>query len=392
MNFIDNYVSFVLSILFTMAVSYSLIHVIIKNRLLSLILTLSKYSVFICYYLLWSHYRPVILVDDQTYYYESIELFNQGEGSLFYLFNSETMFTFMVTAGGYHFGYYIFNYLSFFLFGPYYYSPVLVNIFITLISSILLYKTLMLARVNNRFCIFYFCFFLLHWDIISWSSFLNIKDSLVQFLTISTIFCLVKINVHGFKLKLLLVILSIFFILYFIRFYFIAFLLVTAVVYFFINFLSRLKSSITDLALKISIFTLLPVGFYIVFIRLFSSRIDGIGPRTNIIKGFTRHILTPIPYNIDPEYSFITISSYLHWLLFLLFPIGLYIFMKRHFYSLMPFLILFFLLSVFYGSFAELQGPRHRFPQVAFISMIQALGLYEVLSKIKKEKIFHPDI
>jgi hypothetical protein len=387
MEFIENHYLFFSAVLSLMIISYYSINKIVRNSSVSIGLILGKFGLPVSYFLFWSAYRPVILLDDQKYFHESIGLFEKAKGSLMYLFSADTILEFMITAGGYHFGYFVYNYISFWLFGPYYYAPVIANILISVLTASIFYRTIIFAQLSNKASIFIYIFFLLHWDVLTWSSFINIKDTFVLFLSVSALYLMIVTKVKGLTIRTMLLFILILVCFYTIRFYFCFFLGVTGTIFLIMTQLSKIKGNWMDLFIKISILVVLPICFYIVFIFMYARRIDSIGPQTNIFYGFPRYILTPFPLNIEPDYSFIFISSTLHWLLLPILPYGLYLFIKRHFYTLMPYVIMFLLLSVFYGSFAELQGPRHRIPQAAFLCILQALSIYEILASVKKYKI-----
>lgn len=387
MNYVESNLSFLISTLVVAILSYFLIKNIVKSKVTTFLLVLLKFSPFVIYFLFWSHYRPVVLIDDQTYFRESIELFESSDGAILSLFSPEKIVEFKVTAGGFHIGYYIYNYICFYFLGPYYYSPVLINILLTVISSILLFKTFNQIQTSKKFNLFFFLFFLLHWDIYAWFTVLNIKDSVVLFLECFVLYNFIVLLNNKFSVVRILLIILALFVLSHIRFYFVQFLTVSMLISFFVFLFKNTKSWLLDYFIKISVLIVLPICFYFLFIQLYAVRLERMGATTNVLFGFIRFTLTPIPFNIDPEYSFLLISSFLHWSLLLIIPIGLYLFIKKYFYILTPFLVFFLLLCVFYGSFAELQGPRHRVPQIPFLAIIQSLAIYEILAKVKREKL-----
>lgn len=383
---LSNLFSFIPSVLFLVILSSVVIFYYTKQLKFSILTALIKYSFCLIYFLVWINYRPVVLLDDQTYFEQSIVIYEDSKGSLPYLFSFESIAYIASLAGGSHFGYYIYVFISFIFFGPYYYSPVILNVFFSVLTGAVLYKTLVLAGLNKRFCMFFIFFFLLHWDIITWSSFINLKDIFVLFLVVSALNCLIGLRLKKRKLWTLIILATIAFILLVFRFYLVYFLLVTGIVYFIMIKMYKIQSRWTGPMMRFLVLVLMPVGFYIIFVRMFSSSLAELGGATNVVFGFFRFIFTPLPYSIEENYSFLLISSILHWLMLPLFFYGVYLFIKRHFIALMPFLILTLLLCVFYGSFGELQGPRHRVLLLYFITLAQALALYELLNILVKPK------
>lgn len=357
------------------------------NRLFySVSISIIKFLISIIYFTIWSHYSPIILLDDQTYYEQSIVIFENANGSIAYLFSLENIAFISSLAGGTHFGYYIYNFISFLIFGTNYYSPVLLNILFSIISGVVLYKTLLLSNIDRTFSLFFLIFFLMHWDMITWSSFINLKDIMVLFFTICALNCMIRLKYTKKRLVPLSTLFTIGFILLFFRFYLVYFLLISGLVYFIITQMYKIKSKWTSSIMKFLVLILVPASFYFVFMQLFSSSLSEIGGTTNVVLGFIRFVLTPLPFSIEKDYSFLLISSLLHWVMLPFMLYGIYIFLKRYFISLMPFIILTILLCVFYGSFGELQGPRHRILLLFFISLIQALSLFEIFKLLNKQK------
>jgi len=385
LNF-DEILPFLAKIIALGILSTSVLYYFTKRIFYSAVISIVKYGICFIYFVIWSNYSPIVLLDDQTYYEQSILIFEKAHGSFTFLFDVENIAYIFNMAGGMHIGYFIYNFISFLLFGQNYYSPVILNIFFSVIAGIVFYKTLLLARFDKKFCLFFLIFFLLHWDLIAWSSFINLKDILVLLLTICSLNCMLRLNYGKKRIVPILTLSLIGVALLFIRFYLAYFLVVTGVVYFVIVQMYRVKSRWTSPLMKLAVLLILPASFYFVFIRVYAASLSQIGGATNVILGFVRFILTPFPLTIEENYSFLLVSSVLHWIMLPFMFYGCYLFIRRHFVTLMPFIILAMLLCVFYGSFAELQGPRHRVLLLYFISLTQALSIYEFLKMLTKPK------
>ncbi|SMC79150.1 hypothetical protein SAMN04488101_10356 [Pedobacter nyackensis] len=385
LNF-NEIISLLISISVLTFLSTIILYYYTKRFFFSVSVSIIKYAFCFIYFVLWVQYRPIILLDDQTYYEQSIVIFEKANGSLTYLFSFKNIAFISSLAGGTHFGYYIYNFISFIIFGQNYYSPVILNILFSVITGIIIYKTLLLAKLDKKFCIFFLLFFLLHWDILSWSSFINLKDILVLFFVVWALNCMIRLKEKGNRLFLILNLLLIGTVLLFFRFYLVYFLIVSGVVYMVITQMYKVKSRWTGVVMRSLVLIVMPVSFYLVFIKVFSASLAEIGGATNVVSGFIRFILTPLPFSIEENYSFLFISSLLHWMMLPFIIYGTYLFLKRYFISLMPFVILALLLCVFYGSFGELQGPRHRVLLLYFVSLTQALSIYEFLILLSKSK------
>lgn len=386
MVFVNDIIPFLISLTMMFFISSLVMYGALRNVAYALIIPLVRYLFCLIYFVVWSKYSPIILLDDQTYFQESKVIFETANGSISYLFSYNSIEYIASLAGGTHFGYYIYNFLSFVLFGQYYYSPVLLNVFFSILTSILLYRTLIRAGVNKSFCMFFLLFFSLHWDVLSWSSFINLKDILVSFFTVWALNCLIRFRA-GERFFPIASFILICFVLLFFRFYLVYFLCLTAFIYLIFMKINKFNFSWKGTILKIGVLIIMPVVFYVALIKLFAKSLADIGGTTNVLIGFIRFLLTPFPLTIEPDYSFLLFSALLHWLCLPLLFYGLYLFVKRYFFSLLPFLILTLLLCVFYGSFAELQGPRHRVLISFFITLLQALSIFEVIKLFTKSNV-----
>lgn len=329
-------------------------------------------------------------VDDDTYIDVATQMYNDGlriYNVFSYAINSWQEF--LVYFGGTHFMYQIYNLLSFQLFGPYYFSPVVLNIILTSLIGVKLYKITLLMSQNEKLAIFTFVFFVLHWDTISWSNYLNLKDFLVQFLTINIIGVILQSYTKTIISKrkgFINVVLSVF-VLLFLRYYIPVFILFSVIVFHVLYKLSPQKRKSYLLGL-IPIIVFVVVRFILPSLTIELSMFQE--GYTNPIVGFPRYLLTPLPFNVAEGGEFQTLASFLHWLFIPIFIIGLFYSIKNQSIYVRFIVVYLVILSLFYGSFLELQGPRHRI-QIHFILIyFQALGLFEVGNKIiNKETVYN---
>lgn len=377
MGVVEDKLSFVIQIIIIMMICNALIFSVVKNLIYSTVLSILKLSVLFLYFIFFIKYIQFNLLDDLNYYFSSLKLYDLLGRDVTRAFTAEGFDKAGSVAGGFHFGYYIVNVIAFSVFGEHYYAPVLFNMPVSVLSAIYIYKTIRLAGVENPKAKLFFIFFLLHWETLSWQSFFNLKDSWVLFLTIMTIYNMIYLKLKGFNFFNLLGIVIACFVFSLIRFYY-AYLLIMVMIVFYSSYLFRMvKSRWVDIVLKALIFGAMPLCFYIFFSVFMLGEASGLKGRSNVVFGGIRYVLTPIPFQISEEYYFLLVSSIMHWLTLPFTLYGLYIVVKRHFNTLMPWLILFLTVVVFYGSFKELQGPRHRIPMVGILSLCQFMGLYE---------------
>ncbi|WP_114793145.1 oligosaccharide repeat unit polymerase [Niabella yanshanensis] len=381
MNFVNNYTDFFVSLIIAMGLAFFFIYKVLGNGGGAMLVTILKFGLFIFYFTFLCHQMPIVLVDDLTYYEGSLIAYDKAT-SFGYFFSKEGYLEMGALARGMHFGYYIYNVIAMHLFGVSYYAPVLMNVLVSVFGAVLFYKILILAGIDKRFSKFAFLLLLLHWDLMSWSSFINLKDTFVLFLTTAALYNIIKLKRNGFNILNLVFLIVILLVFQIIRFYFSYFIVVTTIVFFLSGYAYRIKSRWKKLVVQGAILIVMPIGFFIIVIKLFSVQLAALGPSPNIVLGIIRYLLTPVPFQVDPAYWFISLATILHWMFIPLTLYGLYLFLRRYFRVLMPFLIMTILLTVFYGSFTELQGPRHRIPLLGFIALLEALGIWNFLMQL----------
>src|SRR5437016_10145383 len=135
-------------------------------------------------YFAWLYDGSWNLLDDLSYVEEGLYLRDSGFDPLTVFFSPEGRLALFNVSGGAHIIYPWWNMVAISMFGEHYYSPVFLNVGLTFIAAWVLSRTLGLVGFEKRYRQAFFVFFLIHWDIIAWSSFLNLKDTLVMTLTI----------------------------------------------------------------------------------------------------------------------------------------------------------------------------------------------------------------
>lgn len=305
-----------------------------KTQIWFVFLTL-KLLVFSIYWLLVSkdiiHQR--FLLDDLGY----LKLYRENE----HLW-SWKISQIQAIAGGQNSFYYVLIHLAFEYLGRSYFHVVLLNnlIYITVVSFFS-------RRMKNAELIL----LLIFPSILLWTTMFNIKMSLVLVLLLITYKA--KPNVAG-----IISILVCLFALANVRFY-LAFLVLMS---FFLYFIGTNKSSM--LLLGLSFGTLLPASLAFIFPSWdFSSLFSD-----NYFVGIIRFLITPLPWKVEQDYSFLLLSFVFEWYLVLHFIWHLY---RQKNITHLDIMIL--LMIFFYGLVYELQGPRHRVV-VEFLMIISIYG------------------
>ncbi|AQX08205.1 hypothetical protein [Elizabethkingia ursingii] len=356
-----------------------------KKVFLSLIIAIIKAGIYF-YYFSFADKR-FTFVDDDTYILTTKNLYEDGfniYNIFYYLIFDKKAITHYV--GSEHFMYQVYNLLSFELFGPYYFSPVALNIILTSFIAYKLYQIVILLNGNNYkiLAVFGYFMFVIHWDTVSWSSYLNLKDFFVEFLTINIIVIILKI----FQLKKINFWLSVnlalsTFTLFYLRYYIPGFILIASLFYIVFFRISYKKY----FGLLLIIFPIIIAGIIIIILPKISTGLSVFqAGMSNPILGIPRYLLTPVPFQVDQGGEFQTFAAYLHWIFFPVFLFGVYKSWKLNEDQPKLLIIYFLILCLFYGSFNELQGPRHRI-QVHFIFIyFQLVGIFILKNIIKNKK------
>jgi hypothetical protein len=313
--------------------------------------------------------------DDIAYLEDGHSFLSQGYHPLTTLFSPEARSALKSLAGGDHFLYIWWNALAEFLFGPYYYSPVFLNIILTYICGFFFFRTIQLSNFAYSYGQQALVFFLLHWDILTWSSFINLKDIMVMTLTSAAIFFTIRLTKHWNFADLL----SLFLICYislWIRRYFPLLLFAAIFCWIIISIKGRRK-----ILLSVSI-----ILAAILFNFLFSSSFSFLSYLNisnllempfNIIKMY----LTPQPWSIIDKKIFLLPASIIHWFLTIPTLIGL-AGLWRH-SKQCALLIIYLLIGLFaFGIFGsdDIQGPRHRL-QFSFILSFAQFHFFYIMNQ-----------
>lgn len=281
-------------------------------------------------------------------------------------------------VSGEHFLYNWFNILAQYLFGKYYYSPVLLNVLITFISGLFFYKLIKLFGFGNQYAKLISILFLIHWDTIAWSSFVNLKDPLLSCFTIIVLYLLLKLS-KGYRFSYLcLLVLTVI--------PFLALRLYAPILIFFAYILwnitnfkqTKRKYIIIGSSLAILTGYLFFLGLRIHYLQKLSFG--------NLLYGIIRFWLNPVPWQIKSEYHFLVLPSTLHWLFFLPTIIGGWLLWKRS-KEFRMILFYVFISTLLYAAFTAHQGVRYRIPLTPAIIMMQFHFLWVMLyPKFHKKK------
>jgi hypothetical protein len=340
---------------------------LIISRILSygkaLIVACVKVSIPLIYFS-WFFDGTWTFLDDMTY-------LDIGERMLQWGYNPLTVFTdkaaydhLQMYAGGHHILYPWWNMLAEYLFGNYYYAPVFLNVALTFVCAYFMFRLATICGFKSNYARALMLFFLLHPEVLAWSSVLNLKDVMVMTLTIILLYLIIGLS-NRFTVSGLCLATGILFLFYWIRFY-VPFILTSATIIWLVFRYSRRRKFIFTALILICSYWLWD-NFNI---ASHGERMGRMIAEESKVYNFIHIVLTPQPWSIDPNYSFLFVPSILHWVLFVPAVIaGIHIW-RRFKNASLP-LIYLIMGLLFYSTIPELGGPRHRFQLMFIVAWLQ---------------------
>lgn len=302
-----------------------------------------------------------IHIDDQAYIEEGLKVLYQGCNPLLTFLRLDHGYeALLIQVGGRHIIYSWWNLLSFWLFSEDYFAPVFMNVGLTSIAAYFFVQILKLSDFPTRYQKWLCVFFILHWDIISWSSFTNLKEMMVMTFTIFNFWILLYAITKKSNKQFLWILLwgLSLYVFFWLRFYIPVLIIISIMVWILIG--GYIKQ-----------FLLLAIPSAIVcifFLSTDTNHVLSFLDFSNLIYGPIRSFLTPQPWNIEEAYSYITIASFLHWLFAIPAIIG-GVLLWNQFPNIRLLLIYFIVTLALYAFFPGQQGPRHRV-QISFVLVL----------------------
>lgn len=342
----------------------------------ALLVTTAKMTLVVAYFA-WMGTRWTFY-DDVSYLQQGRQLLAAGYDPLTILFRADGLQTLFVTSGGVHILYGWWNLLAQFMFGSDYFAPVLLNVGSTFVAGAFLFRICRLAGFGEQYARGLLVLFLLHWDVLAWSTVANMKDVLLLTLTVASLYWFARFSLpetRGRKKVVAAAALgTILFLLLWIRFYVPVLLLGTFALWVLLK-RSGWRKYVLLGGIAGALLLVLP--------RVIPSGLVQLAPGAAIV-GVARALLTPQPWSIDPGYSFLLIPSLLHWLFLLPMVVGAVGVWR---WSPVGALVVLYAgtIVLFYGLVPELQGPRQRL-QIAFVLAWCAYhAIYRFLASIAPE-------
>lgn len=346
-----------------------------RSLSVSLFSALIKAGVFLTYYGIFFD-GTFTFSDDWGYFDGGLSLLDSGVGLLNLTENWELV---LATGGGDHFLYYLYNTYAFRLFGVGYYSPVALNIILTVlvawIGSVIGEREF---GFSGQWKKIFFVYLIFHPDIFAWSNVMNGKDTLVLLMHVLLLF---SVSSHFIGRSGLAVVIAVpvVFALFFLRFYVpVIFLSALLVVY------------LPNMARPLVLIKWTVASFFVFYVL--ESMVGHLIPQAfsvlqehpiNPVIGFIHMSLTPIPFNTDASYAFLNFPSLLHWLMIPLVVYGAIVLVNGEKKSFRTFFILYLLVFMgLYSINSELTGPRHRMQLDFAWAVLQFIGIKQFLKSL----------
>lgn len=341
---------------------------------LALSIVFVRFAVPVAYFA-WLYDGRWTFLDDITYWWHGTILLELGYSPFTVLFDGQGLLLLLTLSGGPHILYAWWNHLAQYLFGPHYFAPVLMNIGLTFVAGAFFYRLVRFGGFGQAYAQGLLAFFLLHWDVVAWSSIANLKDVLVLALSAAGFYCLARLfdssSPRRTKAASVAGLLAVLFVLPWLRYY-IPVLLIGAVgVWVLLKLPGRTKFAVLGAA-GLGILLLLPGYIPTQYMELSPG---------SVLLGLVRFTLSPQPWSIEPEYTFLLLPAALHWLLFVPALGSAYLLWQR---SPGAALVLVYLAvtTAVYALIPELQGPRHRVQIIFIWAWMQYHAIYLMLAHL----------
>ncbi len=319
-------------------------------------------------YFAWLFDGRQVLLDDLTYLRAGQRLLAAGETPWTLLFEARGRALLGVVAGGRHPGYAWWNTLAQSCFGAHYFAPVFLNVGASFLAGAWVVR---LARrdFSARYAAALGGVFLLHWDLLAWSSLLNVKDVLVLTLTVGQLALCAELAAKVTFRRVVALALACA-ALFALRYYALVFTAAAGAAWMMLRTHDR---RLRALGLVFAV-----VGVVIVAGAEADLRhIETAG----VAHGAVRFLLTPQPWNVDARYAFLEWPALLHWFFAVPAVLGSVSLWRR---SVGARLVLLHALAAcaFYALVPELQGPRHRLQVALAVVWLQFHSVHFLLRAV----------
>lgn len=317
------------------------------------------------------------IIDDVTYYRQGRVLLASGFNPLTAIIDTKGLGLLLLLSDGPHFLYGWFNLLAQFLLAEAYWAPVLGNVLLTCVAAVILRLLARDVGASSSYADGLALFFLFHWEVLAWSSFLNVKDLLVMTLTLWMTRSVVQTGGPSRRQGWAGVLIAGFLLLW-IRFYVPLVVGGAYMLYKLRNPLRNKTGIVFSVVATIALFLL---------VRNRLAALGGILQFSvpDLVFGWLRTLLSPQPWSLQREYGFLLTPSVLNVAALPMLAFGAYL-LARDVKALRFVFLYALLLLASVAAHPELQGPRHRIQILFIIAWAEFHGLYVAAAMFAKAR------
>lgn len=333
-----------------------------------------KFTIPVAYFTWFADGRWVLL-DDMSYLRQGLTLLGEGYTPFSVLLSQKGLQQLVILSEGLHILYGWFNLLALTVIGPWYFAPVLLNVFVSCLSGRVLWGFARDAGFGPRYCTGLAAFFLLHWDVLAWSSFVNLKDTLIVLLTLLLLRAAARFQATLAR-RDLLVMGGVAFLFLWIRFYVplvagVAIMLRSLVTGGIVARHRWVALGVAAVAMTVAAWWMGPRWLPLVSTRL-------VWEPWQVALGGVRMLLTPQPWSVSPEHGFLLLPSILHAVMLVPAAVGAVWLWQRSPFLRLPLLYSLLIVCLF-AAFPAQQGPRHRLQIVFMMAWSQFTFVWQLL-------------
>lgn len=341
----------------------------------SSLIAVIKVALPVCYFLFF--FQPQWTFEDDLHYLEQgSRLIEVGEQPVAIWLSAEGRLELERASNSLHSLYYWWNFAAQYYFGKGYYAPVLLNIAVTAIAARLLYQLALTMGASRRYSKWLALALLFHPELLAWSTVTNLKDTLVLALDIAALYYgFLLVERPSRRLWPGLAFVAILLTLSNIRFYVIVLILSSGVLWLMSR---RLRWRTIGLLTAGTVAGILVLENYWPMVQHFDRVFGLFGNIPRAPLGAIRFLLTPQPWSVSSNYTFLILPAMVRWTLFVPALIGGVVLWRRNPNTRL--VLLFLILSVSLYSIApDIQGPRQRYQLLFVWSWMELHGLLSIL-------------
>jgi len=354
---------------------------VFKSVATSLLVAFIKTGFYLIFFLFFFYKNNFNFPDSITYVKNARILFEEYTLIELILNPEQTVIKF---SGGHPF-YYYWSFVSFFLFGAYIHSPIVLNILSTFLGSYYVYKiSSKYFYISNKSSILLSVIYCLHWEALPWSSFFNLRDILIQVTILALIYYSLKIF-NRLRFNTIIKLAIGLFILKYLRQHlaYIVFFIIFLIT--FVNFKKyNLKIYLIIFFSTLSIFLYNLKYLDLLFQRWYERVVFNYG--IEIIRLFLSPL--PIVQTVYNGHGFLVIGSIINIITLPFLLLGIIYSFKKNFMNAFVLFFFFITIIIVIGSYDNVQGPRQRLMISPIILLYTFLGFISVklTNKIKYSK------